>query len=56
LAEQGLISTPLGAVSSFDAAPDAIQAIADGEAIGKSVIQVARTSQSDGRCSAGHFR
>jgi NADPH2:quinone reductase len=42
LAEQGLISTPLGAVSSFDAAPDAIQAIADGKAVGKSVIRVGK--------------
>ena len=40
LAERGLISTPLGTVSSFDAAPDAIQSIADGKAIGKSVVRV----------------
>lgn len=42
LAGRGLISTPLGEVSSFDAAPDAIQAIAEGKAIGKSVVRVGR--------------
>jgi NADPH:quinone reductase len=41
LAERGAIKTPLGTVYSFDEAPAAIQAVADGRVIGKSVVRVA---------------